>query len=292
MRWLVLRPLPSLSPHRPPAACSPTTSSARSGACRAGIVAADSLSLGQASRSWTSVLHQSRRTAASSQTARGQQPRPVLAGAAHNHNRRASSVRIDWSERRCFELAYHIVISKGSMTRFSRARPVPQDVGGGARMPLGRCRGRPPARTLLACLCCGLCALAARNAPAGSTWPHPLLPRPWREPPNRSRSLRASCSALRSCAEASVPSALAAQLPPNSPRNRTFALLANYRGLPVTPLARGTRVTTHPPTDPTRALPIQVGAGCQRRAATSLRFPLSLSHGQSGPGAATADSCN
>jgi len=238
MRWLALRPLPSLSPHRPPAACSPTTSSARSGACRAGIVAADSLSLGQASRSWTSVLHQSRRTAASSQTARGQQPRPVLAGAAHNHNRRASSVRIDWSERRCFELAYHIVISKGSMTRFSRARPVPQDVGGGARMPLGRCRGRPPARTLLACLCCGLCALAARNAPAGSTWPHPLLPRPWREPPNRSRSLRASCSARRLHVQPSAhqrrPS-LAARLPPNSPRNQSvLGSGADDRGLPVT----------------------------------------------------------
>ena len=50
----------------------------RSDACRAGIVAADSLSLRQASRSWTSVLHQSRRTAASSRTAHGEQPRPVL----------------------------------------------------------------------------------------------------------------------------------------------------------------------------------------------------------------------
>ena len=119
MRWLVLRPLPSLSPHRPPAACSPTTSNARSDACRAGIVAADFLSLRQASRSWTSVLHQSRRTAASSRTAHGEQPRPVLAGAAQDHPRRASSVRIDWSERRWFELACHIVISKGIMTRFS-----------------------------------------------------------------------------------------------------------------------------------------------------------------------------
>ena len=170
-----------------------------------------------------------------SSTSRDERQRPrellmvssrVPSFAAQDHTRRASSVRIDWSERRCFELAYHIVIStrKGSMTRFSRARPVPQDVGGGARMPLGRCRGRPPARTLLACLCCGLCALAARNAPAGSTWPHPLLPRPWREPPNRSRSLRASCSARRPHVQPSAhqrrPS-LAARLPPNSPRNQS-----------------------------------------------------------------------
>jgi hypothetical protein len=51
----------------------------------------------------------------------------------------------------------------------------------------------------------------------------------------QSRSLHASCLARRPYVEMSAPSALAARLPPNSPQNpRTFAFLAEYRGLPVT----------------------------------------------------------
>ena len=49
----------------------------------------------------------------------------------------------------------------------------------------------------------------------------------------KSRSIRASCSARRSHTQTPAPSALAARLPPHSPPNPTFALLAEYRGLPV-----------------------------------------------------------
>ena len=45
--------------------------------------------------------------------------------------------------------------------------------------------------------------------------------------------MRASCSDWRSYIHAPVSSALATRLPPNSPPNPTFALLAEYRGLPV-----------------------------------------------------------
>ena len=50
----------------------------------------------------------------------------------------------------------------------------------------------------------------------------------------KSRSVRASCSARRFHTQTTAPSALAARLPPHSPPNPTFALLAEYRGLPVT----------------------------------------------------------
>jgi hypothetical protein len=49
----------------------------------------------------------------------------------------------------------------------------------------------------------------------------------------QSRSVRASCSDRRFHTQTSAPSALAAWLPPHSPPNPTFALLAEYRGLPV-----------------------------------------------------------
>jgi hypothetical protein len=50
----------------------------------------------------------------------------------------------------------------------------------------------------------------------------------------KSRSMHASCSARRFHAPTPAPSALAARLFPCSPPNPTFALLAEYRGLPVT----------------------------------------------------------
>ena len=50
----------------------------------------------------------------------------------------------------------------------------------------------------------------------------------------QSRPLRGGCSDRRSYIHAPVSSALATRLPPNSPPNPTFALLAEYRGLPVT----------------------------------------------------------
>ena len=49
----------------------------------------------------------------------------------------------------------------------------------------------------------------------------------------QSCSRRANCSNRRYHTHRLVPSALAARLPPNSPPNPTFALLAEYRGLPV-----------------------------------------------------------
>jgi hypothetical protein len=52
-----------------------------------------------------------------------------------------------------------------------------------------------------------------------------------------SRSVRASCSARRSHTQTLKPSALAARLFPHSPPNPTFALLAEYRGLPATRMA-------------------------------------------------------
>ena len=45
--------------------------------------------------------------------------------------------------------------------------------------------------------------------------------------------MHASCSARRVYTHIPAPSALAARLPPHSPPNPTFALLAEYRGLPV-----------------------------------------------------------
>ncbi len=53
----------------------------------------------------------------------------------------------------------------------------------------------------------------------------------------KSRSIRASCSARRLHAHTLMLAALAALLPPHSPPNPTFALLAEYRGLPATPPA-------------------------------------------------------
>jgi hypothetical protein len=53
----------------------------------------------------------------------------------------------------------------------------------------------------------------------------------------QSRSIRASCSARRSHTQTPAPSALAARLFPHSPPNPTFALLAEYRGLPVSRMA-------------------------------------------------------
>jgi hypothetical protein len=54
----------------------------------------------------------------------------------------------------------------------------------------------------------------------------------------QSRSIRASCSDRRFHTQTPAPSALAAWLPPHSPPNPTFALRAEYRGLPVTRLAQ------------------------------------------------------
>ena len=50
------------------------------------------------------------------------------------------------------------------------------------------------------------------------------------------RTMRGSCSDWRSRSyiHAPVSSALATRLPPNSPQNPTFALRAEYRGLPIT----------------------------------------------------------
>jgi hypothetical protein len=53
----------------------------------------------------------------------------------------------------------------------------------------------------------------------------------------KSHSIRASCWIRRFHAQTPAPSALAARLFPYSPPKRTFALLAEYRGLPVTPPA-------------------------------------------------------
>ncbi len=53
----------------------------------------------------------------------------------------------------------------------------------------------------------------------------------------KSRSMHASCSARRSRTQTPAPSALAARLFPYSPPNPTFALLAEYRGLPATRMA-------------------------------------------------------
>jgi len=47
--------------------------------------------------------------------------------------------------------------------------------------------------------------------------------------------MRSSCSDRRFHTQTTAPSALAARLPPHSPPNPTFALLAEYRGLPVSP---------------------------------------------------------
>jgi hypothetical protein len=49
----------------------------------------------------------------------------------------------------------------------------------------------------------------------------------------QSCSMRASCSDRRFHTQTTAPSALAARLPPHSPPNPAFALLAEYRGLPV-----------------------------------------------------------
>ena len=46
--------------------------------------------------------------------------------------------------------------------------------------------------------------------------------------------MRSSCSDRRFHTQTTAPSALAARLPPHSPPNPAFALLAEYRGLPVT----------------------------------------------------------
>ena len=46
--------------------------------------------------------------------------------------------------------------------------------------------------------------------------------------------MRGGCSDRRSYIHAPVSSALATRLPPNSPPNPTFALRAEYRGLPIT----------------------------------------------------------
>jgi hypothetical protein len=54
----------------------------------------------------------------------------------------------------------------------------------------------------------------------------------------QSRSVRASCSDRRFHTQTSAPSALAARLPPHSPPNPTFALRAEYRGLPATRMAK------------------------------------------------------
>ena len=56
----------------------------------------------------------------------------------------------------------------------------------------------------------------------------------------QSCSIRASCSNRRFHTQTTAPSALAARLPPHSPPNPTFALLAEYRGLPPGP--RNTRL--------------------------------------------------
>jgi hypothetical protein len=53
----------------------------------------------------------------------------------------------------------------------------------------------------------------------------------------KSHSVRASCSDRRFHVQPPAPSALAARLLPHSPPNPTFALLAQYRGLPVIRLA-------------------------------------------------------
>ena len=53
----------------------------------------------------------------------------------------------------------------------------------------------------------------------------------------KSHSVRASCSDRRFHVQPPAPSALAARLLPHSPPNPTFALLAEYRGLPVIRLA-------------------------------------------------------
>jgi hypothetical protein len=50
--------------------------------------------------------------------------------------------------------------------------------------------------------------------------------------------MHASCSDRRFHAQTTAPFALAARLVPHSPPNPTFALLAEYRGLPVTPPAQ------------------------------------------------------
>ncbi len=98
----------------------------------------------------------------------------------------------------------------------------------------GCLRGRSPARTCRN-IHADRCARLRRTIPpSGSpTSQHPPFPRPWCGPPNRT-PLRASCSTRRFHAQAPVPSALAARLPPHSPPNPTFALLAEHRGLPVT----------------------------------------------------------
>ena len=62
----------------------------------------------------------------------------------------------------------------------------------------------------------------------------PAVPKPWWEPPNRAPCVpaaRTDGSIPRQ--QTTAPSALAARLPPHSPPNPTFALLAEYRGLPV-----------------------------------------------------------
>jgi hypothetical protein len=60
----------------------------------------------------------------------------------------------------------------------------------------------------------------------------------------QSCSMRSSCSARRFHIQSSVPSTLAAQLPPNSPPNPTFTL-ADYRGLP-SPARDGRSVVAFP----------------------------------------------
>jgi hypothetical protein len=104
---------------------------------------------------------------------------------------------------------------------------------GGPQTPLGCFRGRSPA---------GTCrnTRADCRARLRQTVLLPLHPlRSIRRPKAvvwaiKSRSIRASCSARRFHAQTPAPSALAARLFPYSPPNPTFALLPEYRGLPVT----------------------------------------------------------
>jgi hypothetical protein len=53
----------------------------------------------------------------------------------------------------------------------------------------------------------------------------------------KSHSMHASCSDRRFHTQTIAPSALAARMFPHSPPNPTFALLAEYRGLPATRMA-------------------------------------------------------
>jgi hypothetical protein len=143
--------------------------------------------------------------------------------------------------------ATFIVLLKASVRNFAKSREKPSTpplkrspacptlpcqefpMGVGPQTPLGCFRGWSPAGT-----CRNIYAdRRARLRQTVLVPAHPLRSTKAVVGVAQLCSVRASCSDRRFHTQTTAPSDLAARLPPHSPPNPTFALLAEYRGLPV-----------------------------------------------------------